>query len=160
MSEQSQIPGWIWLFTGVVTGLFLAFLYYLASIQPTAEQLNELNSPFGPNAGSGQSAPRFEFYDQLPAEKLVSPGDEPSHNQQTNALRPSSRQATKTDIPSRYIIQTGSFQRTQEAEQHKVKLLLMGLDVTVEKVNLKQKGTWHRVLVGPLQKKYVHTFLS
>lgn len=30
---QPQLPAWVWLFTGVVTGLFVAFLIYLANLQ-------------------------------------------------------------------------------------------------------------------------------
>ncbi|UWN49499.1 hypothetical protein ASALC70_01711 [Alcanivorax sp. ALC70] len=31
--NRRQVPGWVWLFTGAVAGLFVAFLVHLAHVQ-------------------------------------------------------------------------------------------------------------------------------
>ena len=31
--QSRQVPGWVWLFTGVIGGLFVAFLFHLAQVQ-------------------------------------------------------------------------------------------------------------------------------
>ena len=31
--QSRQVPGWVWLFTGVIGGLFVAFLVHLAQVQ-------------------------------------------------------------------------------------------------------------------------------
>src|SRR5690625_1944758 len=33
---KSQVPGWVWLFTGAVLGAFVSFLIYLADVPPAA----------------------------------------------------------------------------------------------------------------------------
>ena len=48
-----------------------------------------------------------------------------------------------------YYLQAGSFKSTAEADRMKASLLLLGLDVTVQSVNV-NNVRWHRVRVGPL----------
>lgn len=140
--SESSLPGWVWLFTGVVTGLFLAFLYYLAGIKPTDKQMREMevSVPALPGTGSGKSNPKFDFYTLLPDREVVAPTpDQP-------------KPGTDTPTPSaneQYIIQTGSFRSAQEADHRRAELILMGLDVKIQKVELSPGEAWHRVQIGP-----------
>ena len=138
--SQSNIPAWVWLFTGVVTGLFLAFLYYLAGIKPSAEQMKQVEMKKPSITSTGKGAPKFDFYTLLPDKEVVQP----------DATQKPAKTATKTtDKPEQFLIQTGSFRDPQEADKRKAELILLGLDVKVQNVDLKDGETWHRVQIGP-----------
>jgi len=138
--SDSTMPAWVWLFTGVVTGLFLAFLYYLAGIKPTDKQMQEIEFTAPALPGNGKSSPKFDFYTLLPDREVVAPaGDEP----------PSTGQSPTPSAQEKYIIQTGSFRSAQEADHRRAELILMGLDVKIQKVELNPGEAWHRVQIGP-----------
>ncbi len=50
-----------------------------------------------------------------------------------------------------FFLQVGSFQKAADADNLKAKLALTGLDATVQEVNIPEKGTMHRVRVGPFR---------
>lgn len=50
-----------------------------------------------------------------------------------------------------YFIQAGSFPSKEEAEKLKAKLSLLGMEVTVFAVSIPDKGTFHRVRLGPFK---------
>lgn len=140
MSESSShsVPSWIWLFTGVATGLFLAFLYYLAGIQtpPTPGGANDTPAP--PTPKTAQPSPSYEFYNLLPDVEVAPP--------QVNtpvARKPASK---PTEIST--LLQTGAFTLASDADRRRAEILLLGLDVNIAPVNVKGK-TYHRVQVGP-----------
>ena len=136
---QSNIPAWVWLFTGVVTGLFLAFLYYLAGIKPSAQQMKNVEMKKPAITSSGKGAPKFDFYTLLPDKEVVEP----------ETTRPQKTTPKPSDTPEQFLIQTGSFRDPQEADKRKAELILMGLDVKVQSVELHDGETWHRVQIGP-----------
>lgn len=140
--SDSTLPGWVWLFTGVVTGLFLAFLYYLAGIKPTDKQMQEMevSTPALPTGSKG--SPKFDFYTLLPDREVVAPTpDKPKTTGNSSTPAPS--------VNEKYIIQTGSFRSAQEADHRRAELILMGLDVKIQKVELSPGEAWHRVQIGP-----------
>ena len=48
-----------------------------------------------------------------------------------------------------YFLQVGAFQTVQEADNVKAKLALLGIEAIVQTANIPEKGTLHRVRVGP-----------
>lgn len=48
-----------------------------------------------------------------------------------------------------YFLQVGSFQKEADADNLKAKLALQGFEAIVQTANIPNKGTWHRVRVGP-----------
>ncbi|RLT93056.1 SPOR domain-containing protein [Ketobacter sp.] len=140
--SDSTLPAWVWLFTGVVTGLFLAFLYYLAGIKPTDRQMKEIEVSAPGFPKSGKESPKFDFYTLLPDREVVAPAPE----------EPEPGKAAPTPSPQdRFLIQTGSFRSAQEADHRRAELILMGLDVKIQKVELGPGEAWHRVQVGPFE---------
>lgn len=137
MSEtnQNQLPAWAWLFTGVVTGLFLAFLYYLAGVQVPSE-----GQPTKPIAETRENAPKFDFYTVLPDVETMA-----KKVKNTAAAT----EATNTQLNASYLIQTGSFQNAQDADRRRAELILLGLNVKTEKVEIRPGQVFHRVQVGP-----------
>lgn len=136
--SDSNLPAWVWLFTGVVTGLFLAFLYYLAGIKPTDKQMEAIEIT-NPLPGKGKSSSKFDFYTLLPDREVVAPVEDPKPGKPAPA-------PTKNEP---FIIQTGSFRSAQEADHRRAELILLGLDVKIQKVDLGSGEAWHRVQVGP-----------
>ena len=60
--------------------------------------------------------------------------------------------ATATDkpaVPEKFYLQAGAFEDPSEADNLKARLALMGVEASVQKVEVPDKGTVHRVRVGP-----------
>ncbi|MFA5914477.1 MAG: SPOR domain-containing protein [Sterolibacterium sp.] len=84
--------------------------------------------------------PRFEFYKILPG------AEEPVTEQQI-------KQAVKAGAPAEnYLLQVGAYQNPADADNLKARLALIGVEASVEPVDLPEKGTWYRVRVGPYTK--------
>ena len=139
--SDSTLPAWVWLFTGVVTGLFLAFLYYLAGINPTDKQMREMAVKVPAITERSSDSPKFDFYTLLPDREVVAPEERPKADPKSPAPAPSANE--------QFLIQTGSFRSAQEADHRRAELILMGLDVKIQKVELGPGEAWHRVQVGP-----------
>jgi len=147
----------IWLFTGILIGLGLA--WYLAAKgfipQPRQEQpvageaasLQKEDAVLPDEAGkpSGQrSKPRYDFFTVLPEMEVVVPEQELSQHRQ-----PESPAIAGTDTDT-YLLQVGSFMSAAEADQMKAQLALSGFVATVQSVTVND-ATWHRVRVGPVK---------
>ena len=48
-----------------------------------------------------------------------------------------------------YVLQVGSFRSETEAERHRARLALLGLEAWVQTIAIDGEATWHRVQVGP-----------
>ncbi len=49
-----------------------------------------------------------------------------------------------------YFLQVGAFPNEADADNMKAKLALLGFEAVVQTASIPDKGTWHRVRVGPL----------
>ncbi|WP_439134816.1 SPOR domain-containing protein [Pseudomaricurvus sp.] len=137
---KSQVPGWVWLFTGTVLGAFIMFLAYLAGIAPQQSNPQPMAVEAQPEQTKPQvPKPRFDFY-QLLKESEVEV-KQPSKAQREAA----EQQAEKQE----YILQVGSFRKDSDADRLRAQLILLNLDAQVEKVTVRSGETWYRVLVGP-----------
>ncbi|MCG8313371.1 MAG: SPOR domain-containing protein [Pseudomonadales bacterium] len=146
MSENSaSLPAWAWLLTGVVTGLFLAFLYYLAGVKvPSDGNTAVTNDTINSDKGGSDKAPKFDFYTVLKDVEAMSESKPPKPNSAENGASPS-----LTEVAVKQVIQTGSFQNIQDADRRRAQLLLLGLEVKTEKVEVRPGQIFHRVQVGP-----------
>ena len=50
-----------------------------------------------------------------------------------------------------FFLQVGAFQKPADADNLKAKLALTGLEASVQEVSIPEKGTMHRVRVGPFR---------
>ncbi len=149
VAGKSQLPAWFWMFTGVVAGLFIAFLVYLSTLQfeqtkspERVEETNERSQQIKKQAERMREGkevlkkPTFEFYQRLPEAKIETP-------------RPPARTETGTTPKKTYILQAGSFRSYQDADALKASLIMQGLDVNISSVTDTKGNAWHRVQVGP-----------
>ena len=130
--------GWRWYGAGVLTGVFLSFLFYLGTLPGpgrgvptgTGEALTEEPAP----------KPRFDFYTLLP-EQTIEVELEPGEVQRPRA------DASSVDT-QRYLLQAGSFRQREDADRRRAELLLLGLEPRVEETS-GDNGRWYRVYLGP-----------
>jgi cell division protein FtsN len=151
---KKSLPGWVWMLTGLMIGLLIAFLVYLSQqprSQTTTAAVNKpstkeknlketVKSKPSENKPAKQEGLRYEFYTVLPESEIVIPQQE--LNEREKAL-PSSK---LKDVS--YILQAGSFRKLSEAESLKARLALLGIESSAEKV-LVQGDTWYRIRIGP-----------
>lgn len=95
-----------------------------------------------PGARSGKDSQRFDFYKILPGQvdAVTADGNAPAvtqHNDGGALKRP--------------YLQLGAFQNQDDADNLKAKLALIGIEATIQSINVPGKGLVHRVRVGPFQ---------
>lgn len=123
-----------------------------------------------PAPDNSPSHPQFEFYKLLPDQKVQVPLSQsnitPTPVKPPAAAKPPTldndayarparpqEKASPPDTPeannTAYLLQVGSFRRLNEADQLKAKLALLGIEASIQSVELASGETWHRVQVGP-----------
>ncbi len=83
---------------------------------------------------------RFEFYEMLPG------NEEPVTEIELQ------KAAEQPIFKDKYYLQVGSFKDTEDAENLKAKIAMLGMEAYVQSADLSEKGMWHRVRVGPFTK--------
>ncbi len=151
---QQRTPAWMWLLTGILIGLGLA--YYLwakgyiptpASELPQASDTGQQSSEPGIADDLAQpetkpERPRYDFFTVLPEMEVVVPEQQLKESSQPQAQTP------LTDTEN-YLLQVGSFQSASDADQMKASLALLGMTAKIQTVNI-NGATWHRVRIGPI----------
>lgn len=138
---KTQVPGWVWLFTGLAAGLLISFLGYLAGIAPESEpNIHATANKSIKSTAKSQKLPttKFDFYTLLPEREVIVPVE-----QEHTAEQPA--QAFN------YILQAGSFKNSEDADRLRAQLILMDLEVRIDPVTSNNGDLWHRVQVGPFQ---------
>lgn len=148
------------LLAGILIGLVLGLGLALG----VAWYINKMPSPFSsartPATAKGEAAkpapaqpvraddkaaiteelkPRFDFYKILPGSGEPSPEKPPQDAQKGSTA--SGKEA--------FFLQAGAFQNAPDADALKAKLALLGVEANIETTALPDKGTWHRVRIGP-----------
>lgn len=86
---------------------------------------------------SAKAANDFDFYTILPETESTVTEQEIKDN-------------SKTVKKNSYFLQVGAFPSEEDADNMKAKLALLGFEAVVQTATIADKGTWHRVRVGPL----------
>ena len=169
------------IFIGLVIGVSIAFgvVWYLNKsplpFQNKYEGAPKAEKDKAANGASGVQTPaplpgkpgdkaadkqRFEFYNILEGKQPAAPGAAapvpavPSAAPGA-AAAPGVTVAPAVEIkpvPSEvFFLQVGAFQKAADADNLKAKLALTGLEASVQEVSIPEKGTMHRVRVGPFR---------
>ena len=100
--------------------------------------------------------PRYDFYKILPGAEEQSTGKPAAAASKSPSAPAPTASATPAPRPmitsEPYYIQVGSFQNPADADNHKARLAIMGLESSVEPTTLPDRGTWYRVRIGPFTK--------
>ena len=153
--KKPAVSPWMGILTGLLIGLFVAFLVYIKMqaktqppqvvvketlpAQPAPESVQEKDAP-----ASKPPEPRFDFYTLLPEMEVVVPEQQ---------IRGKPEQGVRqVERPGTYYLQVGSFKNSEQADRLKAELAMMGFETVIQKVtidNNQTTETWHRVRVGP-----------
>ena len=147
------MPGWLWLLTGLLLGGFIVGLVWLKGQSTDAGGEWVGAKPDRPPQGSPQAArrvavpeppkPRFDFYNMLPKMEVVVPDDELDHEPA----------AAGVNAAATYLLQVGSFRKTEDADRLKAQLALLGFEVKVVSARISAQDTRYRVRSGPYRGK-------
>ncbi|MBA3981565.1 MAG: cell division protein [Alcanivorax sp.] len=160
-ASQRIVPGWVWLFTGVAAGLFIAFLFHLGQLQLDTERTPRTakapEAEAKPPKDSDSRGPRFDFYAVLPQMEVIMPKGDDDTPQPARPSRgtppPADNGTDDSQVAHRhsehFLLQAGSFRRSEDADRRRAELILQGLDARVQPVSLESGDTWHRVMIGP-----------
>lgn len=108
--------------------------------KPAASTATETEKKADPEQPVQPEEPRYDFYTILPqAETVV-----PDYEIQTR-VREELVGKTKA---TKYVMQAGSFREAADAEKHKSKLALLGIESWIEKAKV-GNVIWHRIKIGP-----------
>ncbi len=154
---KKPLPGWLWLLTGLLLGGFIVGLVWLngQATDPGGDWVTAKpdRPPTGKPSPSPKAAevpdppkPRFDFYNMLPEMEVVVPEEELD---QPAAPRPNAEPTTAK--PERYLVQVGSFRRTEDADRMRAQLALLGFEAKVVSAKINDKDTRYRVRSGPYQ---------
>jgi cell division protein FtsN len=156
---KKSSPAWAWLLTGMLIGLFAAFLIYLNDTRTGAPQAHREAHPANAGKGSKEDkhGSRFDFYTILPdleipvpdiTEILPDKKGQPEASEGQTDGHGSENSAPRNIDPKQYILQVGAFRSLDEADRLKASLALQGISAHIESADIKGT-TWHRVRVGP-----------
>lgn len=161
--NKSSTPALLWLFTGIILGLGLA--WYGASkgwiATPKAEPAAagtvspRDETPLADEMKSATDKPsksQYDFFTVLPEMEVVVPEQQLSDNKKAEAAAQAEAKANDkpvTNDADNYILQVGSFRASADAEQMKARLALQGFTAQTQTVKVNDE-TWHRVRIGPV----------
>ena len=147
-------PAWMWLLTGVLIGLGLAWYLWAKGFIPhsgagSEDAQSPGQTPLSPAASEEvapaieePSKPRYDFFTVLPEMEVVVPEQQLSEKSQPEVPQ-------NTESGDSYLLQVGSFKQAADAEQMKASLALVGIVAHIQPVTV-NGATWHRVRVGPV----------
>jgi len=161
------------MFIGLVVGISIAFgvVWYLNK-SPLPFQNKYEGAPKAENgkpvAGGTAATPpaalpgkpgdkpterRFEFYGLLEGKQQAAPGAAaPAPAAPAAPAVTAAPVADAKPAPVEiFFLQVGAFQKAADADNLKAKLALTGLETSVQEVSIPDKGTMHRVRVGPFR---------
>lgn len=144
-------PSWMWLLTGILIGLGLAWYLFAKGYipQPDVEEVSAKQSleqepdseEIAPATGEEKKS-QYDFFTVLPEMEVIVPEQELTRQTRPEAPVPQSN-------GEKYILQVGSFKDKSDAEQRKAQLALLGETGTIQTVTVNDT-TWHRVRIGPV----------
>ena len=151
----ARTPGWVWLLTGLVIGLGVAaggyFYFTGGKLPPAADSSKKPHAAAPPPPAQAPEPPskpaqNFDFYTLLPEMEILVP-DEPRPQPEKNAG--SASPAPTTPSPQgTYMVQVGAFRDLREADGLKASLALIGIEASIQPINIQGRERWYRVRVG------------
>ncbi|MCH9690539.1 MAG: SPOR domain-containing protein [Gammaproteobacteria bacterium] len=149
-NKPSSKPAWVWFVLGAFAGGISVFVFLLDNLNfehpQTGATEDKLRHPAMKDPELGYSKPRFDFHTLLKENEIKVPQPQENKAEDGGINRP------QAAAPESYILQAASFRDAREAEKLRAQLTLLNLNVQV-KANSDNRGTWHRVLVGPYQSR-------
>ena len=152
-------------FTGLLIGLLLGVgvsvwltMYIKSGDSPFEDK--KINAPSSKDLAARPSKTKDKNADDTAVPKEESPGGaKPANDFDFYTILPDTESTvTEQEIKDNattvkkdnYFLQVGAFPNEADADNMKAKLALQGFEAVVQTATIPDKGTWHRVRVGPL----------
>ncbi len=171
---KKPVPGWIWLVCGLVIG---GFIMFLMNLEPGGEEVKRnketpkpvREQPKRTSPTEQPPKPKYDFYTLLPESEVILPPEikqpepppsKPVTPEEAAKIDEARAQAALNgEVPPppptvakapvvQFFLQAGSFRQQAEADRVRAQIILLGQDVRVESVRVRDEP-WFRVLVGP-----------
>ena len=141
LSTESIGSNLKWYSAGTATGVVLSLLVYLLSLPEDKRKI--ISEPPEPKKLSSQTSTKqkttqFEFYDILPEKE----------SKHSRSGLSTARNET-IDQDKIYFLQAGAFKKRKDAENRRVKLVLLDLEPQI-KLTQEKNGSLYRLTIGPL----------
>jgi cell division protein FtsN len=122
--------------TGFLIGTFITFLIVLYYLKPSEGILTTDGGKPAAEPQANDDGMEWDFYEIFP--KSVVP-----------VVEEYTETGKKVIVDnSRWVLQAGSFKNAIDADERRATLILMGLDVSIQKVKV-DGASRHRIIVGP-----------
>lgn len=159
------------MFAGVVLGMVLGLAtaggvaWYILKKNPASFENKEHHEAPKPEAASvpasvpvaasavAEPKQHFEFYKVLTDKQdgAAQKNTEKSTAKETLSAPAAQQAKSAANTKEIYYVQAGSFPNQSDAENLKAKLALWGLEATIQTATIPDKGTYHRVRLGPFK---------
>ncbi|AMX03836.1 SPOR domain-containing protein [Microbulbifer thermotolerans] len=154
-STSSGKPAWVWFVLGNFVGGFVVFMIFLHGLKQDEKPAAAARQSPAEQQKEKSEQPRFDFYKMLKENEVAVPP--PKTAQPVRRKSEESESETRWKIVEEepklvYILQAASFRDAKEADRLRAQLMLANLNVKVETAR-DNRGTWHRVLVGPYKSR-------
>jgi len=157
--QSERFGSWLSFITGLGIGLVVAVLAYYWSLETQSSRRSKAQATpsaasepaedsSNPDPFEQQQAviPKFDFYKILPEIEVKVPEAEI-----TSPTPPPTVLADAAPEAATYILQAGSYQRFEDADQAKAQLALQGVQANIQRVVINGQDVWHRVHIGPFR---------
>ncbi len=135
--EPNTVAGWVWFISGLMTGVFCMFLFFVWRDVPADPDVEVIAD--APITNSSDPEPmQWDFYDIFPKSEVP-------------IVEEYASDGTKRQVeqPVSFLLQVGSFRNPEDADRLRAELILLGMDVFIRTIE-NEGQQWHRVVVGPI----------
>ncbi|MFM9834984.1 MAG: SPOR domain-containing protein [Methylophilaceae bacterium] len=152
-------------FTGLLIGLLIgvgASVWVTMKIKGDTSPFEDkkINAPSSKDLAAKSAKTKDKKSDDTAVPKEESPTDVKKTNDydfytilpetESTVTEQEIKDNAKTIKKDNYFLQVGAFPNEEDADNMKAKLALQGFEAVVQTATIPDKGTWHRVRVGPL----------
>ena len=146
--KSGVFPWWGWVIVGAIAAIGISKggpLLFQAELH-AGKHASATKAPAAGTlsaAPAASTAPHYDFYKMLPSFQVVIPGQDKEVK--------SGNESTPVQQPGSYILQVGSFPTYADADKLKANLALLGIESSIQSVQVNNGSTWNRVRVGPIK---------
>jgi cell division protein FtsN len=150
-APESGTSHWNWFFSGIFCGFLVVGIGYLGIIKLDSELTQAVQNA---NTTNTPNRPTFDFgfYGELANAQISVPVPQSTPAAGNVPGRVANElQVAATTLPIElplYLLQAGSFQDRQDAENRRAKVILLNMSASIVP-GVVSGRTWHRVQVGP-----------
>lgn len=159
--ETPQQGHWGWFLSGIFCGFLIVGIGYLGLIRLDNTITETAQAPGAGSEPVTRPTIDYGFYEELANAEVavpapVIPGEAAAAGEVQGRSDATPEQTAGTEVAAtaavedsvRYLLQAGSFQDRQDAENRRVKILLLNMEANVVP-GVVSGRTWYRVQVGP-----------